>query len=146
MLQLGAKLNGQNQNNLFIQVGSINRSLSAAPANDRSLQDGSLKEEEQNQPFRRQGLIGGIPRNRPKSILKKGNNPVLTVYKNRPDNSMPERRNVKFEPRVKIHEFEKYLDQMSEFDEDEAGDDSSDNEKGYYDNQQSVNAQDDNVL
>lgn len=56
-----------------------------------------------------------------------------------PDNSMPERRNVKFEPRVKIHEFEKYLDQMSEFDEDEAGDDSSDNEKDYYDNQQSVN-------
>ena len=52
---------------------------------------------------------------------------------------MPERRNVKFEPRVKIHEFEKYLDQMSEFDEDEAGDDSSDNEKGYFDNQQSVN-------
>lgn len=54
---------------------------------------------------------------------------------------MPERRGVKFEPRVKIHEFEKYLDQMSDF-EDGQDDQSSD---GDLDHQASINPADDNL-
>lgn len=49
-------------------------------------------------------------------------------YRNgRQDLSLPERKNVRFEVRVKIHEFEKYLDNMDD-NWDQQADESSDND------------------
>jgi hypothetical protein len=47
---------------------------------------------------------------------------MFHLQKQRPDNSVPVRKNVRFEGRVKIHEFEKYLDKMSDGEEEEEED------------------------
>lgn len=71
-----------------------------------------------------------------KPILKKQLMGFLPNGRPRIDLSLPERKNVRFEVRVKIHEFEKYLDNMDDYQENEDSSDNDNNQSDYDQNNQ----------